>query len=214
MRRLVLACTSAGGTAGASFPLHELETLPARERARRKVEVLDTRNSEPTAAAIDGAMDFAAREDTRVAATPGGKVGTTLQMAARARHDASAGLPGLRCRTLVVSGEYDGIAPAEPAGRQLAGLIPDAEFRTFGAAAPSGGGHLLVKLSSSYNDAPWQAIVDFLLADGDAGDSAEAWTRRTRRTSGILDNYRRQREEERRRHFEAEVAAAKEKAPP
>ena len=43
VRRLVLACTSAGGAGGASFPLHELAGLAPEERATRQIALLDTR---------------------------------------------------------------------------------------------------------------------------------------------------------------------------
>ena len=43
IRRLVLACTSAGGTGGSSYPLHELMGLDAEERGSRQMELLDTR---------------------------------------------------------------------------------------------------------------------------------------------------------------------------
>ena len=43
VRRLVLACTSAGGAGGASYPLQELATLGPEEGSARRMEILDTR---------------------------------------------------------------------------------------------------------------------------------------------------------------------------
>ena len=43
IRRLVLACTSAGGTGGSSYPFHELLDLDAGQRATRQMALLDTR---------------------------------------------------------------------------------------------------------------------------------------------------------------------------
>ena len=155
VQRLVLACTSAGGKAGASFPLHELEDLPETERAARMIGLLDTRD-EPTDAAIARALEFAAAARAREAATPGAAVGKELQLAARAAHDTTGGLPGLTCRALVVSGENDGIAPAEPVGRALAALVAGSRFQTFA------GGHLLLKFGDVEQQA-WEAIANFLL---------------------------------------------------
>lgn len=43
VERLVLACSSSGGAAGSSYPLHELVNLPIEEVAYRQVTVADTR---------------------------------------------------------------------------------------------------------------------------------------------------------------------------
>ncbi len=43
VRRLVLACTSAGGAGGASFPLHELVDLDPVERVTSQIGLLDSR---------------------------------------------------------------------------------------------------------------------------------------------------------------------------
>src|SRR5579871_5508746 len=43
VERLALCCTSAGGVAGSSYPLHELADLPPAERAEKGIELLDTR---------------------------------------------------------------------------------------------------------------------------------------------------------------------------
>jgi 3-oxoadipate enol-lactonase len=43
VEKLVLMCTSAGGDAGSSYPLHELGNLPTNERAQKITELTDTR---------------------------------------------------------------------------------------------------------------------------------------------------------------------------
>ena len=43
VRRLVLACTSAGGVGGASFPLHDLLDLDPGQQATQRMPLLDTR---------------------------------------------------------------------------------------------------------------------------------------------------------------------------
>ena len=43
VERLALLCTSPGGAGGSSYPLHELEQLPADERVATGLRLLDTR---------------------------------------------------------------------------------------------------------------------------------------------------------------------------
>src|SRR5690242_12771646 len=43
VERLALLCTSPGGAGGASYPLHELATLPPDEARAKGMELLDTR---------------------------------------------------------------------------------------------------------------------------------------------------------------------------
>ena len=48
VERLVLACTSSGGEGKPSYPLHELQELPAEERALRSMELSDLRRDAAT----------------------------------------------------------------------------------------------------------------------------------------------------------------------
>ena len=50
VRRLVLACTSAGGAGGASYPLQKLVDLSPEERSAVRMELIDTRWDETLAA--------------------------------------------------------------------------------------------------------------------------------------------------------------------
>jgi len=60
----------------------------------------------------------------------GGADGLLLQLEARAHHDTSDGLGGVRCPTLVCGGLFDGIAP--PANSEfLAQAIPGARLELF-----------------------------------------------------------------------------------
>ncbi len=149
VRRLVLACTSAGGSGGASFPLHELVSLAPDERVTRQIELLDTRWNEawrrdnPTMVAlVTERMPATAREPAQ---------GLTNQLAARARHDTTDRLGQILCPTLVCGGRSDGIAP--PANsRLLAQRIPDARLALFE------GGHAFFLQDA----AAWPAIEEFL----------------------------------------------------
>ncbi len=135
VRALVLACTSAGGAGGASYPLHELETLPEDERAARHLELADTRrdaawraaNPEKWEAYLTMAQN-ARREDRD-------EEGARRQLKARAGHDTFDRLPALQSPVFLAGGRYDGIAPVANM-EALAASLPQAELELFD------GGHL------------------------------------------------------------------------
>jgi 3-oxoadipate enol-lactonase len=137
VERLVLACTSAGGAGGASYPLHELAPLPARERLERQLALADLRRDENWRAAnperwaelVEGAL-AAQRSDVDVD-------GALRQLAARAGHDTYDRLPELGVPVLLAGGRHDGIAPVANM-EALAGRIPGAELELFD------GGHLFL----------------------------------------------------------------------
>jgi len=132
VRRLVLACTSAGGAGGASFPLHELVDLDPEERAVTQMELLDTRWD---ASWHRAHPEMAAMIHQRARLDRAGEPGFANQLAARARHDTSARLGGIACPTLVCGGRYDGIAP--PANSEfLAASIPGARLALFEGGHP------------------------------------------------------------------------------
>ena len=90
--RLALACTSSGGAAGASYPLHQLVDLDPSDRAARSLVLLDTRWA-------DGELDDPARRlmaDT-LAALPPADDGARLQLEARRHHDTFDRLGSVRC---------------------------------------------------------------------------------------------------------------------
>ncbi len=130
VRRLVLACTSAGGAGGASYPLHELADLSPEERSALRMEILDTRwnaawrQANPEMVALIG-------ERMNLEGEGGSpSLGLTNQLAARATHDTSERLGAIACPTLVCGGRFDGIAP--PANSEfLAGKIPGARLEMF-----------------------------------------------------------------------------------
>ncbi len=149
-----LACTSAGGAGGASFPLHELVALDADARAARQMELLDTRWDKAWQAAhpdlvamITDRMLSGSRE------TGSAGAGLANQLAARAQHDAAARLGSIACPTLVCGGRFDALAP--PANSEfLAGAIPGARLAMFD------GGHLF--LLQDRRAMP--AVIEFLKA--------------------------------------------------
>jgi 3-oxoadipate enol-lactonase len=151
VRRLVLACTSAGGAGGASYPLHELVGLERQAALDTRLQLLDARwdeawradNPETVAMIADG-FQLGGPDDA-----PG--EGPLLQLQARRHHDTSGRLAQIRCPTLVCGGRYDGIAP--PANSEfLAREIPGAEIALFD------GGHIFFM----QDPAAMPAMISFL----------------------------------------------------
>ena len=159
VRRLVLACTSAGGAGGASYPLQELVDLSPEDGSARRMELLDTRwdeawrNQNPEMVAL-----VAERMPAHSGETP--PEGLTNQLAARAEHDTSGRLGDIACPTLVCGGRFDGIAPQANL-EFLASAIPGARLQVFD------GGHAFFM----QDPAALPAIVDFLSGDTPAGDA-------------------------------------------
>ena len=132
VERLALACTSPGGSAGASYPLHELEHLAADERARRAVQLLDTR--------FDPAWLEVHPEDSALVKMMAGRTAGTKaadqvrgereQLLARRDHDVGDRLGRITCPTLVAAGRYDGIAPLVNS-QAIAARVPNAELRVY-----------------------------------------------------------------------------------
>jgi len=155
VRRLVLACTSAGGEGGASYPLHELEDLDQVERAAKHLELADTRrnaawreaNPERWQALID--MAAAGRLSDR------DPDGARRQLQARAGHDTWERLSALQMPVLLAGGRHDGIAPVANM-EALKSRIEHATLRFYD------GGHLfLVQDKAAYPD-----IIQWLSSDG------------------------------------------------
>jgi 3-oxoadipate enol-lactonase len=116
--RMVLACTSAGGAGGSSYPLHErpdVETLMA---------ITDTRPE--VAAALLPLLG-----NRPAPAEPG----YTRQLEARRGHDVWDRLPLVTAPTLVQSGRYDGIAPVANSDA-IASRVPGATHRTYDGGHP------------------------------------------------------------------------------
>jgi 3-oxoadipate enol-lactonase len=148
--RLVLACTSAGGRGGSSFPLQELTDLPPDERVTRQMELLDTRWDAPWRSTHPDMVEMITTRmgigqvegatDADVVAAPGASTtpeGLRHQLDARAHHDTADRLGSISSPTLVCAGRFDGIAPL-PNSDFLARTIPHARLALFD------GGHLFL----------------------------------------------------------------------
>ena len=139
VERLALACTSAGGGGGSSYPLQRLQELPPEERAAAQLRLADSRWDErwlearPADRALAEGLTAAGQNQRDPAAAAAFKA----QLEARAGHDVWDRLDAITCPTLVGYGNYDGIAPVQNS-TAIASRIRGAELRGYE------GGHLFL----------------------------------------------------------------------
>jgi 3-oxoadipate enol-lactonase len=154
--RLALCCTSPGGAGGSSYPVHELQTLRARERARAMVSISDTRCDVDWARTNPEKLEELTRRfgDEQFAEEPGYQIGTSRLLEARRQHDAWERLAEITCPVLICGGRYDGIALPSSQERMVE-RISGATLRMFE------GGHLFLWQDSS----AFAEIARFLASD-------------------------------------------------
>jgi 3-oxoadipate enol-lactonase len=139
VERLALACTSAGGDGGSSYPLQKLQELPPQERAAAQVKLADSRwdqhwlEAHPADRALAEGLAAVGHNQQDPTAAAAYKA----QLEARAGHDVSDRLDAITCPTLVGYGNYDGIAPVQNS-TAIASRIRGAELRGYE------GGHLFL----------------------------------------------------------------------
>lgn len=139
VEKLVLLCTSAGGDAGASYPLHENVGLDPATRGAKMRTIFDTRFTDDFLAndKFAAAMAKMLADRELVAKSDDVLRGEAMQLEARRHHDVASRLGNVTCPTLVMAGLYDGIAPVANS-EGIARRIPGAELRTYE------GGHLFI----------------------------------------------------------------------
>jgi pimeloyl-ACP methyl ester carboxylesterase len=139
VERLALACTSAGGDGGSSYPLDKLQELPPQVRAAAQLKLADSRWDERWLEAhpADRALAEGLTAADRNQQDPAAAAAQAAQLEARAGHDVWHRLDAITCPTLVGYGNYDGIAPAENS-IAIASRIRGAELRGYE------GGHLFL----------------------------------------------------------------------
>lgn len=141
IKRLVLACTSAGGAGGASYPLQDLAALPFEERFVRQLSISDVRQTpewqRANPDAVDRMMGWARAALELGADDPDRARGAALQLQARAGHDTWKRVSRLEMPVLLCAGRFDGIAPLANM-QAMAERIPGAELRVYE------GGHLFL----------------------------------------------------------------------
>ena len=137
IQRLVLMCTSAGGIAGSSYPLHQLAQLPTFERNTALRLLTDTRFTDewiaehPVEAEI---MSFQEdRPDTQK--TKLQILGERLQLEARMGHDVADRLHLISVPTLITAGRFDGIAPMANS-QAIAERIPHSTLNVYEGGHP------------------------------------------------------------------------------
>jgi 3-oxoadipate enol-lactonase len=139
VERLALACTSAGGGGGSSYPLPTLQALPPDERAAAQLKLADSRWDErwlqahPADRALAEGLTAAGRNQR----DPAAAAADTAQLQARAGHDVWDRLDAITCPALVGYGTYDGIAPVRNSAA-VASRIRGAELNGYE------GGHLFL----------------------------------------------------------------------
>ncbi len=113
VERLALLCTSAGGSGGSSYPLHELGGLSSDERASKMVTLSDTRFTPEWLASHPSDAQMMKMRNEQAANVKSANVirGERLQLVARAGHDVINRLHMISCPTFVAAGKFDGIAP-------------------------------------------------------------------------------------------------------
>jgi len=132
IERLALVCTSPGGAGGASYPLHELASLPASARAERSIRILDTRFDAEWLASHPSDRMLVEMMAKRSAGEKTAEQlrGEAEQLDARRRHDVCDRLARITCPTLVAAGRYDGIAPLANS-EAIVARVPSAELRVY-----------------------------------------------------------------------------------
>jgi 3-oxoadipate enol-lactonase len=153
--KLVLACTSSGGTGGASFDLLTVHHLPRSEWAAITMPILDSRNDfstdPPTLAPMFDVLLTVMLLPAANAADPAASMGARRQLEARVDHDVWEQLPAIAAATFVLGGRYDNQAPVANVER-LASRIHGAQIAFFD------GGHLFFLQDPT----AWPAIITFL----------------------------------------------------
>jgi len=113
IQRLVLMCTSAGGTAGSSYPLHQLARLPTDERNKTLRLLTDNRFTDDWLAShpLDAEIMRFQEDRPNSEKTAHQIEGERLQLEARMGHDVADRLHLISSPTLITAGRFDGIAP-------------------------------------------------------------------------------------------------------
>lgn len=137
VEKLVLLCTSAGGEAGSSYPLHELGALTPEERAAQITVLTDNRFTPEWLEAHpdDAAMVRMRNEQAAIPKSKETLKGEALQLGARIGHDVTDRLHRVTAPVFVTAGRFDGIAPVANS-EEIVKRLPDASMAVYE------GGHL------------------------------------------------------------------------
>jgi 3-oxoadipate enol-lactonase len=137
IQRLVLMCTSAGGIAGSSYPLHQLAQLPTDERNKALRLLTDTRFTDEWLAGhpVDAEIMRFQEDRPDTQKTKLQKLGERLQLEARMGHDVADRLHLISAPTLITAGRFDGIAPMANS-QAIAERIPHSTLNIYEGGHP------------------------------------------------------------------------------
>lgn len=153
VERLAVACTSAGGAGGSSYPLHTIADLPVEEQERLRLHLADSRYTPEFLAShpFDQMLVDLAAAGRAVPRSDEQLRGERLQLEGRRGHDVWDRLHRITCPTAIAYGEFDALAP--PANSHaLASRIGQHSLRGF-----QGGHGFLFQDRTAF---PW--VLDFL----------------------------------------------------
>jgi len=155
VERLALACTSAGGGGGSSYPLQKLQELPPGQRVAAQLKMVDSRwdqrwlDAHPVDRVLADRLTAAGQDQQ----DPAAAAAYAAQLQAREGHDVWDRLGAITCPALVGYGNYDGIAPARNS-EKIASRVRGAELHGY-----EGGHGFLFQ-----DPAALPAFIAFLLA--------------------------------------------------
>lgn len=133
IRRLVISVSAPGGQGARSYPLHEVFALSdLRARAEAWLRLTDVRFDDRPGTARTAEIDMRVVEEAAFLAHARNAQGYPCLLAARRGHDCLAALPALTIPTLVLAGQYDGVAPPH-LSRRMADDLPDGMLAEFDA---------------------------------------------------------------------------------
>ena len=137
VERLVLMCTSAGGIARSSYPLHQLAHLPTDERNKAMRLLTDTRFTDEWLAEhpVDAEIMRFQEDRPDTQKTNLQILGEQLQLEARIGHDVAGRLHLISAPTLVAAGRFDGIAPLANS-QAIAERIPHSTLTVYEGGHP------------------------------------------------------------------------------
>ena len=135
--RLVLMCTSAGGSAGSSYPLHQLAQLPTFERNKALRLLTDIRFTDEWLAEhpVDAEIMRFQEDRPNSEKTAHQIEGERLQLEARMGHDVADRLHLVSAPTLITAGRFDGIAPLANS-QAIAERIPSSTLNVYEGGHP------------------------------------------------------------------------------
>ena len=150
--KLVLACTSAGGQGGSSYPLHELELLEEEERLERFIMINDLRISESWI--LENEEQFNSLKINSRNRNPYKPDPENLlkQLLARKDHNTFEDLRHIDIPVFLMGGKYDGIAPVSNM-EAMHEEIKDSKLKFYE------GGHLFMIQDKS----AFQELIEWLL---------------------------------------------------